>query len=141
MRWMADRGSRSSGPGGWARPWSAPCAGPASRWWCSTAPRPRPRRPPRPPGPRWAPPPAARVVLGPLAGDAAVEAAYTGPDGVVAGLGPGTVVCESSTVEPGTVRRLEPLVTGRGAFLLDTPLSGSVSTVEACHVTIMAGGR
>jgi 3-hydroxyisobutyrate dehydrogenase-like beta-hydroxyacid dehydrogenase len=58
----------------------------------------------------------------------------------VAGLGPGTVVCESSTVEPGTVRRLEPLVTERGAFLLDTPVSGSVSTVEAGQLTIMAGG-
>jgi 3-hydroxyisobutyrate dehydrogenase-like beta-hydroxyacid dehydrogenase len=82
----------------------------------------------------------AQVVLSSLADDAAVEAAYTGPDGVVAGLGPGTVVCESSTVEPGTVRRLEPLVTERGAFLLDTPVSGSVSTVEAGQLTIMAGG-
>jgi 3-hydroxyisobutyrate dehydrogenase-like beta-hydroxyacid dehydrogenase len=82
----------------------------------------------------------AQVVLSSLADDAAVEAAYTGPDGVAAGLGPGTVVCESSTVEPGTVRRLEPLVTERGAFLLDTPVSGSVSTVEAGQLTIMAGG-
>jgi 3-hydroxyisobutyrate dehydrogenase-like beta-hydroxyacid dehydrogenase len=82
----------------------------------------------------------AQVVLSSLADDAAVEAAYTDPDGVVAGLGPGTVVCESSTVEPGTVRRLEPLVTERGAFLLDTPVSGSVSTVEAGQLTIMAGG-
>jgi 3-hydroxyisobutyrate dehydrogenase-like beta-hydroxyacid dehydrogenase len=82
----------------------------------------------------------AQVVLSSLADDAAVEAAYAGPDGIVAGLGPGTVVCESSTVEPGTVRRLEPLVTGRGAFLLDTPVSGSVSTVEAGQLTIMAGG-
>jgi 3-hydroxyisobutyrate dehydrogenase-like beta-hydroxyacid dehydrogenase len=82
----------------------------------------------------------ARVVLSSLADDAAVDAAYTGPDGVVAGLEPGTVVCESSTIDPGTVRRLAPLVEGRGAFLLDTPVSGSVSTVEAGTLTIMAGG-
>jgi 3-hydroxyisobutyrate dehydrogenase-like beta-hydroxyacid dehydrogenase len=82
----------------------------------------------------------AQVVLSSLADDAAVAAAYGGPDGVVAGLRPGTVVCESSTIDPGTVRRLAPLVSERGAFLLDTPVSGSVSTVEAGQLTIMAGG-
>jgi 3-hydroxyisobutyrate dehydrogenase-like beta-hydroxyacid dehydrogenase len=83
---------------------------------------------------------AAEVVLSSLADDAAVGAAYTGADGVVAGLRPGTVVCESSTIDPGTVRRLRPLVEDRGASLLDTPVSGSVSTVEAGQLTIMAGG-
>ena len=82
----------------------------------------------------------AQVVLSSLADDDAVEAAYTGPDGVVAGLQPGTVVCESSTIDPATVRRLAPLVEDRRAFLLDTPVSGSVSTVEAGQLTIMAGG-
>jgi 3-hydroxyisobutyrate dehydrogenase-like beta-hydroxyacid dehydrogenase len=82
----------------------------------------------------------AQVVLSSLTDDAAVEAAFTGPDGVVAGLRPGTVVCESSTIDPGTVRRLRPLVEGRGAHLLDTPVSGSVSTVEAGQLAIMAGG-
>jgi 3-hydroxyisobutyrate dehydrogenase len=82
----------------------------------------------------------AQVVLSSLADDDAVEAAYTGPDGVVAGLEPGTVVCEASTVDPGTVRRLAHLVAERGADLLDTPVSGSVSTVEAGQLTIMAGG-
>jgi 3-hydroxyisobutyrate dehydrogenase-like beta-hydroxyacid dehydrogenase len=82
----------------------------------------------------------AQVVLSSLADDAAVEAAFTGPDGVVAGLRPGTVVCESSTIDPDTVRRLRPLVEDRGAHLLDTPVSGSVSTVEAGQLAIMAGG-
>jgi 3-hydroxyisobutyrate dehydrogenase-like beta-hydroxyacid dehydrogenase len=82
----------------------------------------------------------AQVVLSSLADDAAVGAAYTGTAGVLAGLQPGTVVCESSTIDPGTVRRLRPLVEDRGAFLLDTPVSGSVSTVEAGQLTIMAGG-
>jgi 3-hydroxyisobutyrate dehydrogenase-like beta-hydroxyacid dehydrogenase len=82
----------------------------------------------------------AQVVLSSLADDAAVEAAYSGPDGVVAGLRPGTVVCECSTIDPGTVRRLAPLVAERQAFLLDTPVSGSVPAVEAGTLTIMAGG-
>jgi 3-hydroxyisobutyrate dehydrogenase-like beta-hydroxyacid dehydrogenase len=83
---------------------------------------------------------AAQVVLSSLADDAAVGAAYAGRDGVVAGLRPGTVVCEASTIDPGTVQRLRPLVEDRGASLLDTPVSGSVSTVEAGQLTIMAGG-
>ncbi len=82
----------------------------------------------------------AQVVLSSLADDAAVGAAYTGRDGIVAGLQPGAVVCEASTIDPGTVRRLRPLVEDRGASLLDTPVSGSVSTVEAGQLTIMAGG-
>ena len=83
---------------------------------------------------------SAQVVLSSLADDAAVGAAYTGSDGIVAGLQPGAVVCEASTIDPGTVRRLRPLVEDRGASLLDTPVSGSVSTVEAGQLTIMAGG-
>jgi 3-hydroxyisobutyrate dehydrogenase-like beta-hydroxyacid dehydrogenase len=83
---------------------------------------------------------AARVVVSSLADDAAVGAAYTSGDGIVAGLQPGTVVCECSTIEPGTVRRLGPLVADRGAALLDTPVSGSVPAVEAGQLTIMAGG-
>ena len=83
---------------------------------------------------------SAPVVLISLADDAAVGAAYTGGDGIVAGLQPGAVVCEASTIDPGTVRRLRALVEDRGASLLDTPVSGSVSTVEAGQLTIMAGG-
>ena len=82
----------------------------------------------------------AQVVLSSLADDAAVGAAYTGGDGIIVGLRPDTVVCESSTIEPGTVRRLQPLVADRGAFLLDTPVSGSVPSVETGQLTIMAGG-
>jgi 3-hydroxyisobutyrate dehydrogenase-like beta-hydroxyacid dehydrogenase len=82
----------------------------------------------------------AQVVLSSLADDAAVGAAYAGRDGIVAGLQAGAVVCEASTIDPGTVLRLRPLVEDRGAFLLDTPVSGSVSTVEAGQLTIMAGG-
>jgi 3-hydroxyisobutyrate dehydrogenase-like beta-hydroxyacid dehydrogenase len=82
----------------------------------------------------------AQVVLCSLADDAAVGAAYTGADGIVAGLQPGAVVCESSTIDPGTVHRLRPLVEDRRASLLDTPVSGSVSSAESGQLTIMVGG-
>jgi 3-hydroxyisobutyrate dehydrogenase-like beta-hydroxyacid dehydrogenase len=83
----------------------------------------------------------AQVVLSSLADDAAVGAAYTGAEGIVAGLQPDTVVMESSTIDPGTVLRLLPLVADRQAFLLDTPVSGSVSLVESGQLTIMVGGE
>jgi 3-hydroxyisobutyrate dehydrogenase-like beta-hydroxyacid dehydrogenase len=83
---------------------------------------------------------AAAVVISSLADDAAVEAAYAGSDGLAAGLEPGAVVCETSTVHPRTVHAVEPLVTERRAALLDTPVSGSVQLVERGELTIMAGG-
>lgn len=75
-----------------------------------------------------------------LADDAAVRAAYGGPDGLVAGLAAGQVVADTSTVDPETLRGLEAAVVAAGAALLDTPVSGSVSTVEAGALLVMAGG-
>lgn len=82
----------------------------------------------------------ADVVLSSLADDAAVNDAYGGPEGVAAGLRPGTVVLESSTIDPETVRELRPLVEGQGASLLDAPVSGSVPLVERGELTVMVGG-
>ena len=53
---------------------------------------------------------------------------------------PGAVVCELSTVAPATVRGLTPLVAQKGATLIDTPVSGSVSVVESGTLTVMVGG-
>ncbi len=82
----------------------------------------------------------ADVVLVSLADDAAVRAAYEGPDGLIAGLSDGVVVADTSTVAPSTPRALEEPVRAAGAVLLDTPVSGSVPTVEQGGLTIMAGG-
>jgi 3-hydroxyisobutyrate dehydrogenase-like beta-hydroxyacid dehydrogenase len=82
----------------------------------------------------------AHVVLSSLADDAAVEAAYAGPDGLAAGLAGGTVVCETSTIHPRTLEVVGPLVAERGASLLDTPVSGSVQLLERGELTVMAGG-
>jgi 3-hydroxyisobutyrate dehydrogenase/2-hydroxy-3-oxopropionate reductase len=79
----------------------------------------------------------ADVVITSLADDAAVEAVY---GAMIDGLTEGTVVLEMSTIAPHTVRALEPGVRGRGADLLDAPVSGSVSLVESGGLTIMVGG-
>jgi 3-hydroxyisobutyrate dehydrogenase len=82
----------------------------------------------------------AQVVVSSLADDAAVQAAYAGPDGVAAGLRPGVVVLETSTVDPRTVTAVRPLVQERDAWLLDAPVSGSVQLVERGELTFMVGG-
>ena len=82
----------------------------------------------------------ADVVVVSLADDEAVRAAYDGADGIIAGLRSGAVVCDASTVAPDTVRGLALRARDIGATLLDTPVSGSVSTVEAGGLVVMAGG-
>jgi 3-hydroxyisobutyrate dehydrogenase/2-hydroxy-3-oxopropionate reductase len=84
---------------------------------------------------------AADVVLVSLADDAALRAAYRGSDGIVAGLRPGTAVADTSTVDPATVRELAADVQAAGAGIVDTPVSGSVATVETGDILVMAGGE
>jgi len=83
---------------------------------------------------------AADVVIVSLADDAAARATYAGSDGLVAGLAAGTVVADVSTVAPETVRALDADVRAAGARFADTPVSGSVSTVESGTLLVMAGG-
>lgn len=82
----------------------------------------------------------AELVVVSLADDAAVEAAYGGDDGLLAGLAEGAVVVETSTVAPETVRGLAPAVRERCAALLDAPVSGSVPVVERGELTFLVGG-
>jgi 3-hydroxyisobutyrate dehydrogenase/2-hydroxy-3-oxopropionate reductase len=83
---------------------------------------------------------SAEMCLVSLADDAAVTATYLADDGLIGGMQPGAVVCELSTVAPATVRGLSPLVAQKGATLIDTPVSGSVSVVESGTLTVMVGG-
>lgn len=83
---------------------------------------------------------SAPVVLVSLADDDACRAAYSGPDGLVAGLGVGTVVAETSTIDPMTVTELSAMVGARGAALLDAPVSGSVPLVLSGELTVIVGG-
>ncbi len=83
---------------------------------------------------------SASVVVSSLADDAALEAVHLDGEGTVAGVGPGTVVVETSTVDPETVLRLAPEFERHGAHLLDAPVSGSVGLVEQGALTSMVGG-
>jgi 3-hydroxyisobutyrate dehydrogenase-like beta-hydroxyacid dehydrogenase len=83
---------------------------------------------------------SAPVVVVSLADDAACVATYEGIDGIAAGVQPGAVVVETSTIDPRTVDELAALVDGRDVGLLDAPVSGSVPLVERGELTAIVGG-
>jgi 3-hydroxyisobutyrate dehydrogenase-like beta-hydroxyacid dehydrogenase len=83
----------------------------------------------------------ADVCISMLADGAAVDAVYGGPDGLVAGARPGTVLVDSSTVPPAVLRGHEAAIRSRGAGVLDAPVSGSVALAEAGKLTLMVGGE
>jgi 3-hydroxyisobutyrate dehydrogenase-like beta-hydroxyacid dehydrogenase len=84
---------------------------------------------------------AAPVLLVSLADDAAVAEVYGGPLGILAGLPAGTVISDTSTVDPATVTGMAARVAAQGAWLLDAPVSGSVPSVATGTLTVLAGGE
>ena len=82
----------------------------------------------------------ADVTITMLADDAAVRGVYEGPDGLLAGARPGSVLVDMSTVRPDTITRFEAAARAVGAGLLDAPVSGSVHLAEAGTLTLMVGG-
>jgi 3-hydroxyisobutyrate dehydrogenase-like beta-hydroxyacid dehydrogenase len=83
---------------------------------------------------------AAAVVFSMVTNTAALQQITDGPDGVLAGLGPGKLYCEMSTVSPAFSRSLAERVAAVGARMLDVPVSGSVVTLEQGNLSLMVGG-
>jgi 3-hydroxyisobutyrate dehydrogenase-like beta-hydroxyacid dehydrogenase len=83
---------------------------------------------------------AAEVTLSMVRDTAALRAVVEGPAGLLAGLGPGKVYVDMSTVSPAASQAMAAQVAARGAQMLDAPVSGSVSTLEEGKLSIMVGG-
>ncbi len=83
---------------------------------------------------------AADVVFSMVTDARALEAVTQGPDGILAGLGPGKIYVDMTTGTPEASRALAEQVAVVGARMLDAPVSGSVSTLEEGRLTIMVGG-
>ncbi|GER82881.1 MAG: NAD(P)-dependent oxidoreductase [Thermogemmatispora sp.] len=96
-------------------------------------------------GMRWGESPAAvaqaaDITFSMVADTAALQAITEGPQGLLAGLGPGKIYVDMSTVSPSVSRALAARVAERGAHMLDAPVSGSTVTVEQGRLAIMVGG-
>jgi 3-hydroxyisobutyrate dehydrogenase-like beta-hydroxyacid dehydrogenase len=72
---------------------------------------------------------------------AAISAITEGPEGMLAGLGPGKIFLDMSTVSPSVSRALAVEVRERGADMVDSPVSGSVITLQEGKLSVMVGGR
>jgi 3-hydroxyisobutyrate dehydrogenase-like beta-hydroxyacid dehydrogenase len=83
---------------------------------------------------------ATEIVFSIVSDDAALEAVTRGPGGILAGLAPGKIYVDMSTVSPQTSRELAERVAARGASMLSAPVSGRVASVEDGRLAIIVGG-
>jgi 3-hydroxyisobutyrate dehydrogenase-like beta-hydroxyacid dehydrogenase len=82
----------------------------------------------------------SEITLAMVTNSAAVQAITEGPDGAVAGLAPGKVFIDMSTISPAASRDLAVRVRAKGADMLDAPVSGSVITLQQGKLSVMVGG-
>jgi 3-hydroxyisobutyrate dehydrogenase-like beta-hydroxyacid dehydrogenase len=97
-------------------------------------------------GMKWADSPRAAaatadVVFAMVTNSAALSAVTDGPDGILAGLRTGKVFVDMSTVSPEVSRALAERVRQQGADMMDSPVSGSVITLQQGKLSIMVGGK
>ncbi|MEQ1910215.1 MAG: NAD(P)-dependent oxidoreductase [Vicinamibacterales bacterium] len=69
-----------------------------------------------------------------------VEAVLTGPQGILDGLQPGSVVIDMSSISPVATKRLAAAVAAKGSSMLDAPVSGGEIGAVNGTLSIMVGG-
>jgi 2-hydroxy-3-oxopropionate reductase len=69
-----------------------------------------------------------------------VELVIAGPDGVAAGVAPGSLVIDMSTIDPEPTRTLAASLAERDVAMLDAPVSGGERGAIDAALSIMVGG-
>ncbi|MFV9511482.1 NAD(P)-dependent oxidoreductase [Tepidibacillus sp. LV47] len=80
------------------------------------------------------------VVITMVSDDTAVREVYTEESGVLAGLTPGKIAIDMSTISPSTSREIAALCAEKGVKMLDAPVSGSVAPAKAGELVVLVGG-
>jgi 3-hydroxyisobutyrate dehydrogenase len=83
---------------------------------------------------------AADVIFTMVGYPADVREVVLGPDGVLAGAAPGTILIDMSTSEPALAREIEAAAQARGVASLDAPVSGGDVGAREARLSIMVGG-
>ena len=83
---------------------------------------------------------ACDLLLSCLPGPSDVERVYLGERGVLGQARAGQVLCDMSTIDPQTHRRIAATAAERGADYLDAPVSGGTSGAREGTLAIMVGG-
>jgi len=97
-------------------------------------------------GARWCDTPKeitekSAVVITMLPDTPDVEQVVTSRDGIFAGMHPGILIIDMSTISPVTVRKLACEAEARGGDFLDAPVSGGDVGAKNGTLSIMVGGR
>ncbi|XYK79567.1 MAG: NAD(P)-dependent oxidoreductase [Labrenzia sp.] len=79
------------------------------------------------------------VVITCLPSPAACAAVVEGPDGILEGIGPGTIWAEMSTTDASEVKRLAGLVAEKGGEAIECPVSGGCHRAATGNISIFAG--
>lgn len=83
----------------------------------------------------------ADVVFTVVTASADVEEIVLGAQGIAAGLRPGGIVVDHSTIAPATARHIAAKLAERGCEFLDAPVSGGGTGAQAGTLAIMVGGN
>jgi 3-hydroxyisobutyrate dehydrogenase-like beta-hydroxyacid dehydrogenase len=84
---------------------------------------------------------SADVIFAMVTHAAALAAITEGPDGLLAAIGKGKTFIDMSTVSPTVSRAVAAKVREKGGDMLDSPVSGSVITLQEGKLAVMVGGR
>ena len=82
----------------------------------------------------------SRMIITMVSDSPDVEAVVTGPEGVLEGIRPGSVVMDMSTISPQVERELDEQLRSKGCALVDAPVSGGDVGAQNATLAIMAGG-
>lgn len=81
------------------------------------------------------------VVITMLPSSPHVRNVYGSRNGLVESVAPGTLLIDSSTIDPLTAREVEMDARGKNCPMVDAPVSGGVGGAEAATLTFMVGGE
>ena len=84
---------------------------------------------------------ASEIVFTSLPMPKDVESVSTGPDGILSGAAPGSIICDVSTTDPDTIRRIGSAAQSKGVHVLDAPVSGGAIGAERATLCMMVGGE
>lgn len=82
----------------------------------------------------------ADAVMSIVSDSAAMEEVTLGKNGIIETIRPGAIMIDSSTISPVVSRKLACHVAGKGAQMLDAPVTGSKHGAEKGELTFMIGG-
>ena len=83
---------------------------------------------------------AAEVVITMLPAGEQVREVYLGAGGVLATVGPETLLIDCSTIDVATAREVAQAARDKALAMVDAPVSGGVAGAEGASLTFMVGG-